>query len=127
MADKTEEFKQRLAAVLEDLRTDGVEDGEAMYMLGSLGKQMLDAGAAPNWGALKGKMSAEAYQSLLNTMQARGNALVAEGKGKAAYALQALAISLVARTQPDPTIRQGEHLLDGVIEAAIAQFRQQQN
>lgn len=127
MADKTEDFKQRLATVLDDLRTDGVDDGEAMYMLGSLGQQMLDAGAAPNWTALKGKMSAEAFQSLLNTMQVRGNALMAEGKGKAAYALQALAVSLVARTQPDPTIRQGEQLLDGVIESAIARYRQQRN
>lgn len=124
MATKEEEFRQRLAAVLKDLGEDGVKDGEAMFMLGNLAAKMADQGSVKSWSALKAGLSAEAYTSLLGTMQTRGNDLMRDGNQKAAYALQALAVSLVARTQDDSTTRQGEKLLDQLIDSAVVQYRE---
>lgn len=127
MATKEEEFRQRLGAVLKDLGEDGVKDGEAMFMLGSLAAKMADQGRVKSWSALKSGISAEAYKSLLGTMQTRGNDLMRDGHRKAAYALQALAVSLVARSQTDAKIQQGAKLLDQLINSAVAQYRETLN
>lgn len=125
MASKQEDFKQRLATVLADLQNDGVKDGEAMFMLGSLAAKMADQGKVKTWSALKSGIAGDAYTSLLNTMQKHGNELVQQGHHKAAYALQALAISLVARSQQqDEMVAIGSRLLDQVIDSAVAQYRE---
>lgn len=127
MATREEEFKQRFITVLDDLRTDGVQDGEAMFMLGSLAAKMVAQGKVKSWSALKSNLSQEAYASLLSTMQTRGNDLAKQGSHKAAYALQALAVSLVARAQKDPDVLQGDKLLDQLIDSAVAQYRETLN
>lgn len=123
MPTKEDDFKQRLAAVLEDLHSHGVDDGEAMFLLGSFASRIVADSKSKSWVNLKSRMNMQDYQSMLKMMEARGNTLVKEGKGKAAYAIQALAVSLVARAQKDPVVLQGDKLLDKLIDASIRQYR----
>jgi hypothetical protein len=120
---KEAEFKQRLAAVLADLNANGKDDGEAMFLLGSGAARICDMTSQPSWVAMKQAISMTDFNRLLEQCRVEGNKFVAEGQNKAAYAIQALALSLVARTQADPDIRTGEQLLDSVIDAALANVR----
>ena len=122
---KEAEFKQRLVVVIADLHEQGMEDGEAMFLLGSGAARVCDALKQPGWAALKQSISSHDHDRLLEQCRIEGNAFVAKGQHKAAYAIQALALSLVARTQTDPDIRPGEELLDSVIDAALANYRMQ--
>jgi hypothetical protein len=120
---KEEDFKQRLAAVLADLRQDGVEDGKAMFILGAAATRMCDLLKQPTWSALKPALSKSEQNRLLAQLGRDGDQMLAEGKGKHAYAVQALAVSLVAHSQSDPIVREGEKLLDAIIDQTIANFR----
>lgn len=124
MATKEEEFKQRLAAVLLDLRSAGKDDAEAMWLIGSLAAVLVDKVRAPSWREFKERLTSTAYDGLLRDFQLQGNAFHREGKGRHAYAIQALGMSLIARTQQDPQVKEGGALLDEVIERAIAAYRQ---
>jgi len=121
--DRQAEFKQRLAAVLEDLKVSGVEDGEAMFFLGNFATRVCDSVKKVGWTDVKNVITTADYDRLLKEFETEGNRLYREGNLKAAYALQALAMSLVARTQADPQVKSGEVLLDIVIDTAIGNYR----
>lgn len=123
---KEQDFKQRFAAVLQDLQHDGASDPAAMLLLGSLATDLSHNLHATNWTQAKQAMTAKDYDALLKTMTVQGNAHHAAGRAKHAYAIQALAVSLIAHTQhADPDMVSGEHLLDGLINSAIALHRAQ--
>ena len=117
------DLRQRLAAVLRDLTEAGVDDGEAMYLLGGSTVGLIDRGGAKDWRGFKTGLPAADFARLLKQIEKEGNQLVADGKDKAAYALQALALSLVASRQDDKMLHEGEQLLDTVIAASVAQYR----
>ena len=121
---KEAEFKQRLATVLADLDSNGRDDGEAMFLLGSGAARICDMTGKPTWSAMKQAISMADFNRLLEQCRVEGNKFMAGGQQKAAYAIQALALSLVARTQADPDIRPGEQLLDTLIDAALINYRQ---
>lgn len=123
MTTKEEEFKQRFVAVLQDLQTNGRNDVEAMWLLGSLAAALVDKGKQPSWSTLKANLSREAYDGLLRDFQTQGNTLHQQGKGKHAWAIQIIGISLVARTQLDEQIQAGAALLDEIIGYAVAVYR----
>lgn len=123
MPTKEEEFKQRFVAVLKDLQTNGRNDVEAMWLLGSLAAALIDKAKQPSWPALKAGLTSDAYDGLLRDFQAQGNALHQQGKGKHAYAIQILGISLIAKTQMDEQMRAGTALLDAVIDYATVVYR----
>ena len=80
-----------------------------------------------SWADLKNGMSQATYEGLVNDFQTQGNALWQAGKPKHTYAIQALSLSVVALTQrSDPVIRDGETLLDSMIEGAIGIYRKTQ-
>lgn len=127
MPTKEDELKQRLAAVLEDLRTDGGTDPETVWTIGSLAAALVDKAKASSWPALKEGLTAEAYDKLLADFQKQGNDLYQSGDVRKAYAIQALGLSLVSRTQrKDPEMRQGEMLLDSMITGALDIYRRTQ-
>jgi hypothetical protein len=71
-------------------------------------------------------MTASTYDALLKKMEQEGNAHHAAGRNKHAYAIQALAVSLIARTQrADPEMVTGDRLLDKLINTAIALYQAQ--
>jgi hypothetical protein len=123
MTTPQEDLKQRLATVLADLNAHGAHDGETMFMLGSIATRLCDGGGKPSWSTLKPALSKAGYNQLLKQFQDEGRQLVAAGKTKAAYAVQALAVSLVAHSQVDPVLREGEKLLDAIIDRTVANFR----
>ncbi|MHB1109174.1 MAG: hypothetical protein ACYCZU_02470 [Devosia sp.] len=123
MPTKEEEFKQRFVAVLKDLQESGKNDIEAMWLLGSLATQIIEKAKQRSWPALKASLTREAYDGLLRDFQKEGNSLHQQGKGKPAYAIQILGISLVAKTQMDEQFKVGEALLDEIIDYTIAVYR----
>lgn len=123
MATKEEDFKERFVAVLQDLRTNGGKDPEAMFLIGSLAARLVDRASQPSWATYKANLAPPVYAKLLSDFQKQGNDFHKEGKAKHAYAIQVLAISLIARTQNDVEVRAGDSLLDEMLGFLIASYR----
>lgn len=123
---KEEEFKQRFVAVVQDLQQSGSKDVEAMWLLGSLASDLAGNLGRTSWTAAKAAMNGPTYNTLLRTFEQQGNEHHREGREKHAYAIQALAISLIAKTQrADPELAAGEALLDDVIDYTVAIYRRE--
>jgi hypothetical protein len=123
---KEAEFKQRFVAVLQDLQEAGARDGETMALIGSLAAELAASLNQQSWSGAKSVMTTETYNDLLKTFETKGNGHHQAGRIKQAYALQALAVSLIAATQrADQTMAQGEMLLDAIIDRSVAIYRQQ--
>ena len=119
------QFKQRLISVVADLRQDGINDPEAMALVGGLAADLADALKRPSWTALKQGLTPAIYDELLQSFQKRGNEYHKDGRTKLAYAIQLLSVSLVAFTQRnDADIAAGEELLDQLIDRAATIYRQ---
>lgn len=123
MATKEEDFKERFVAVLRDLRDNGQKDPEAMFLIGSLAARLVDRAGQSSWTGLKTSMAPPSYAKLLSDFEKQGNTFHRDGKTKHAYAVQVLAISLIARTQNDPDVRAGDSLLDEMLGFLIAAYR----
>ena len=123
MTAKEEDFKQRFVAVMQDLRDDGTQDAEAVWMLGSLAATLIDKAGAKSWPALKQRLTPTDYDGLLRDFQKSGNAFHKEGKVKQAYAVQILGMSLIAPTQRDADVLVGNELLDEIIGKSVAVYR----
>ncbi|WP_055045232.1 hypothetical protein [Devosia sp. A16] len=123
MASKEEDFKDRFVAVLQDLRSSGGKDPEIMFLIGSLAARLLDRAKQPSWAAYKIALAPAAYDKLLGDFKTQGNAFHRDGKPKHAYAVQVLAMSLIARTQKDPEVQAGNGLLDEMLGLLIAAYR----
>jgi hypothetical protein len=127
MQTKEQDLKNRLAAVLRDLQRNGDKEPEAIWHIGSLAATLVDKTKRPSWPALKNSLTPEQYDKLLNDFQDQGNALYQAGERHKAYAIQALGISLVLRTQRnDFQLRDGEALLDAMINGAVRFYRKSQ-
>ena len=126
MPTKEQDFKERLVAIMRDVKDNLTDDTEAMWTIGSLAARLVDLYKVKTWTQFKAKLSAEAYDRLLKDFEEQGNAFHRDGKDKAAYAVQLLAVSVIARTQIDPEVRQGEELLDGIINGVVATYRKAQ-
>lgn len=127
MASKEEEFKTRFVELLTDLHAQGRNDRQAMWLVGSVATNMLDQAEIDKWGDFKRALSQISFDQLLATLQAQGNEIANQGKEKLVYAIQALAVSLVARTQTAPEVVAGDPLLDQLIDAAVKGYRQTQS
>jgi hypothetical protein len=118
-----DDFKQRLIAVVADLDKAGKDDGEAMFLIGRLADTICRKGGQRDWRTLKTNLTRADYDLLLGEFQREGNRALKDGQGKLAYAFQALAVSLVAKTQPDKDVQAGAGLLDTALDAALANYR----
>jgi len=124
MTDKQTELKARLAAVLADLNQSGRKDTEAMWLLGGFASELATRLKAPSWSAAKARITRSTYNTLLDRFRIEGNAHYREGRAKQAYAIQALAMSLIAPTQDDAEIVAGGKQLDTIIDRALLFYRQ---
>lgn len=126
-ANQLEQYRHRLASVLGDLRSTAAEDGEAVAMIGSLAMQLADKVQCQSWSDAKEAMSPANRAELLKSFETRGNTMHQAGQTKQAYAIQALAISLLAGTmRQDRNIAEGEGLLDALIDHAVVVYRRHQ-
>lgn len=123
MTDRLADLRQRLANILADLTQGGGDDGKAMFMLGSTATRICDLTKASTWAQCKRSLSPAEYPALLSRIGLEGEQFLADGNTKAAYALQAIGISLVAGREIDPVLRDGVNLLDGFIEQTIVNYR----
>lgn len=123
MATKEDDFKARFIAVMQDLREAGREDSEAMWLMGSLAARLVDAYKAKDWSDFKARMVPPIYDKLLKDFETQGNEFHRNRKVKQAYAVQVLAMSLIARTQKDRDVQTGDKLLDDTIDATILAYR----
>ena len=122
---KEQELTQRLGAILQDLNASGSEHPEAILEIGSLTAMLLDRTQQPTWTGMKSAIPSDGYLRLLTDLENEGNARYQGGEPAKAYACQALGFSLVLRTHRDnAALREGEKLLDTVIEGAVRVFRQ---
>ncbi|HEV7345058.1 MAG TPA: hypothetical protein VGN60_05435 [Devosia sp.] len=127
MTTKEQDFKRRFIAVLADLQQNALDDDEAMWLLGSLAAGLIDDLGASDWVSAKRNMDTATRDGLLRTFETEGNAHHQAGRGKQAYAIQAMAVSLIATTQTsNPEIAVGEPLLDQLIDASATAYRRQQ-
>lgn len=118
------EFKQRFAAVLSDIRKDGAQDGEAMGLIGHLAHDLATSLQQPNWSKAKSVITPQTYNDLLKIFEQRGNEYHQAGKARHAYAIQALAMSLIACTmRADQQMAQGEKFLDALIDRSVAIYQ----
>jgi len=118
-------FKQRFISVLADLQQGGIDDPEAMALVGSLASDLAEALKQQNWSAIKQTMTAAHYDELLASFQARGNKFHQDGQARHAYAIQLLSVAPVGMTQRgDPDLAAGEKLMDRLIDQAVAIYRQ---
>lgn len=123
MSTKEQFFKDRLVTVMRELKATTATDPEAMWMVGNFATGLVDLYKVKTWSQFKAKLTTQAYDRLLKDFEQRGNAYHQEGKAKAAFAIELLAISTVAKTQTDQTVKQGERLLDGIINGMVASYR----
>ena len=123
MATKEDEFKQRFIEMMKNLYTDGRKDGEAMWLTGSLAARLVDKARQTSWTQFKSTRTKRGYDRLLADFSAEGNAYHTQGKMKHAYAVQLLAMSMIARYQKDEDVQTGLKLLDETIDGAISSFR----
>ena len=120
---KEEDFKIRFAAVLQDLQQNGSKDAEAMLLLGSLANDLAGNLKTTSWTGAKSRVSGKSYETLLHAFESQGTEHHAAGRKKHAYAIQVLAVSLVAATQRnDPQMAAGEALLDQIIDYTVAVY-----
>ncbi|MGV3575774.1 MAG: hypothetical protein ACO1O4_11655 [Devosia sp.] len=118
------EFKQRFAAVLADIQKTGAEDGEALGLIGHLANDLAKSLQQPNWSTAKKIITPQTYNDLLKIFEQRGNEYHREGKTKHAYAIQALALSLISATmRSDQQMAQGEIFLDAVIDRSVSVYQ----
>jgi hypothetical protein len=119
MSAPEDDFRIQLATALEDLQENGPKDRQTIREIGALAVGLLNRAGSANWADLKLRLQPEALQSLLQTMKREGQGLLKAGHMRPALAMQTLSMSLVARTYQDPAIKDGEILLDRLIEGAI--------
>ena len=121
---KEQDFKIRFAETLQDLNHNGIKDKEAMWLLGSLGADIADGFNQSTWSGMKTAISKADYDMLLQNFISQGNEHHKAGNTKAAYAIQALATSLIVGTQrTDPDMVTGEQLIDMFIDHMVATYR----
>lgn len=123
MTTKEDDFRMRLVAVVKDLHEAGTKDAEAMLLLGRLASELSGQIKALNWSQAKKRMTRADYNTLLESFREGGTTHYREGRIKQAYAVQALAMSLIAPTQSSPEVREGSRLLDELIDRAIVFYR----
>jgi len=124
MADPAleEDFKSRFAVVLKDLMDNGHKDPEAMWLMGSLAARIMNDVKMNDWSEFKTSLTKEGYDALLNAFQRQGQELHSSGNQKAAYAVQAIAVSVVASKMTDPDVISGNELMDEFIGQTVRIF-----
>lgn len=123
MATKEEDFKERFVAVMKELREVGDTDHEAMFLIGSLASNLMKKKNAPSWHRFKADLPGSEHALLLHDFEKQGNKFHRDGKRKHAYAVQVLAMSVVAPSQTDKDVLSGNKILDGLINGLVTVFR----
>ena len=115
---KTIAFLEGLALVLTDLQKGGTRDPETMMLIGSLADRIARNAGEKDWTTVKLGLSETDHQYMVSTFARQIDETRAEGKIKIAYALQALATSLVGSRIDDERVTSGIEILDQAIASS---------
>ena len=118
---KEEFFKPRFLGLVRELADPATADPQSLIAIGALARRMMDDAKVKSWAAFKRGQTRALYDATLRVFQKQGNAMVQEKKLRTAYAIQVLAMSLIARTQADTEVEAGDRQLDGIIDLAAAE------
>jgi hypothetical protein len=123
MATKEDDFRERFVAVMKDLHANGETDQEAMFLIGSLASTLMKRNDSPSWPAFKATLKPVDYSLLLSDLEKQGNKFHKDGKRKHAFAVQVLALSVIAPTQAHRDVTEGNKLLDQYVARLVRAFR----
>jgi hypothetical protein len=113
----------KITQVLRDLNEQGASDGEAMFMLGAAADYVCKTGQSATWPALKARLSNTEAVGLLAQIDTEGQAAVAQGKTKQAYALQVLGLSVTAIGAQSQQVQTAIGLMDDLIARTLSNYR----
>lgn len=117
-------FKIRFVNLLKDLGENASKDPETIWLIGSLAGSIIEENQKKTWKEFKLSLSKEAFDRMLAALQSQGNNLAKQKNYKAAYAVETLAISIIAPTmKQDKHLVKGNKLLDSMIGDAIKFYR----
>jgi hypothetical protein len=117
---KEEFFKSKFLGLVREIADPATADPQSMIAVGALARRIMDDAKVMGWGAFKRGLTRELYDATLRTFEKQGNTLVRDKKLRTAYAIQVLAMSLIARTQSDPEVAAFDQKLDGIIDLAAS-------
>ena len=119
-----QQFKARFINLIKDLGENAAKDPETIWLIGSLAGSIIEENKQKSWKELKLAMSLDDAKSLLAAFQAQGDKLAKAKNYKSAYAVETLAMSVIAPTMHnDPHLVEGNKLLDSMIADAITFYR----
>ena len=113
----------KITTLLDDLRREGMENGEAMFLLGSAAASLADMGKLNTWAEFKAAVTRADIIQLLQHIDTEGNRMLDEDKVNVAYALQIIGMSVAASGSDSPELQQGGSLLDDIIETTLTNYR----
>lgn len=117
-------FKVRFVNLMKDLGENAKNDPETVWLIGSLAGSIIEENKKNTWKEFKLSMTKDDFNRLLAALQAQGNRLAKDKNHKSAYAVETLAISVIAPTMnKDPHLVEGNKLLDSMISDAIKFYR----
>jgi hypothetical protein len=123
MATKEEDFRERFVAMMHDLHANGAKDQEAQFLIGSLASRLMAKTGARSWPAFKTGLGSFDRAALLTDFEKQGNKYHKDGKRKHAYAVQVLAMSVIAPSQTDKDVLSGNKILDGIVNSLVTVYR----
>ena len=115
---KAEAFASGLATILTDLDKGRRSDPEMSARIGSLADSLIKKVGAANWSDLKQRLSEADRRSTIDTLAREITDSGEKGDLRTAYAMQAVATSLVGAGFSDSRVTPGVDLLDRYIAAA---------
>ncbi len=117
-------FRQRLVAVMKTLHGGGASDPQVRRVIAVFAVQLVQQIGVRSWGELKAKASGTEFNQMLKIFSDESAKFQKADDEKGVLALEALALSLVAREQTQQRdLVPGVGFLDGYIEECLAMVR----
>jgi hypothetical protein len=118
---KEELFRQRFLALVAEVSEPGAVDQSTLTAIGTVARRMMDDAKVKQWATFKRSQTRQLYDATLRIFEKQGNAMMREKKLRTAFAIQVLAMSLIARTQTGPEVQAADRQLDAIIDFAANQ------
>jgi hypothetical protein len=120
MTERDAIFRERLLALMTALNGGEAKDPALRRLVGTFALRLTRQANAKNWTDLKNRVDPPTYDSMLRLFQRESEDFQKKQDSKGVRALEALAISLIARHQQQADLVPGVGFLDGYIEDCAA-------
>ena len=111
-------FRERLIDLVARLRASMGDDLRMRQRLGATATRLAKEAGARDWADLKERADGATYDSLLSMFQRESEGASKAGDTLVVRAVEALAVSLIARRQYQADLKQGVAILDNYIEGS---------